>query len=94
VQRDDDGLIDRLARDGIAYVAYFPLGGFTPLQSSALSDVAARLRATQSSNSLNVHTIPPGGTFARRGAELREFILNQRGIYGPDTAIAALLKRW
>jgi pyridoxine 4-dehydrogenase len=46
VQRDDDGLIDRLARDGIAYVPYFPLGGFTPLQSSALSDVAARLRAT------------------------------------------------
>jgi pyridoxine 4-dehydrogenase len=46
VQRDDDGLIDRLARDGIAYVPYFPLGGFTSLQSSALSDVAARLRAT------------------------------------------------
>jgi pyridoxine 4-dehydrogenase len=44
--RTDDALIDDLARDGIAYVPYFPLGGFTPLQSSALSDVAARLGAT------------------------------------------------
>jgi aryl-alcohol dehydrogenase-like predicted oxidoreductase len=46
VQRTDDALIDDLARDGIAYVPFFPLGGFTPLQSSALSDVAARLEAT------------------------------------------------
>ena len=44
--RDDDDLIDELARDGIAYVPYFPLGGFTPLQSSTLSDVAQRLGAT------------------------------------------------
>ncbi|MDB5769133.1 MAG: ydbC, partial [Collimonas fungivorans] len=44
--RDDDALIDALARDGIAYVPYFPLGGFSPLQSSTLSDVAARLGAT------------------------------------------------
>lgn len=44
--RDDDALIDRLARDSIAYVPYFPLGGFTPLQSSTLSDVARRLDAT------------------------------------------------
>ena len=44
--RDDDALIDVLARDGIAYVPFFPLGGFTPLQSSTLSDVAARLGAT------------------------------------------------
>lgn len=35
-----------LARDGIAYVPFFPLGGFTPLQSSTLSDVAASLGAT------------------------------------------------
>ena len=39
-------LIDDLARDGIAYVPFFPLGGFTPLQSSTLTDVAARLGAT------------------------------------------------
>jgi pyridoxine 4-dehydrogenase len=44
--RDDDGLIDDLARQGIAYVPYFPLGGFSPLQSSTLSSVAARLGAT------------------------------------------------
>ncbi|AMP06917.1 aldo/keto reductase family oxidoreductase [Collimonas pratensis] len=44
--REDDALINELARDGIAYVPYFPLGGFTPLQSSTLSDVAARLGAT------------------------------------------------
>jgi aryl-alcohol dehydrogenase-like predicted oxidoreductase len=46
VHRDDDKLIDALARDGIAYVPFFPLGGFTPLQSSALSDVAALLGVT------------------------------------------------
>jgi pyridoxine 4-dehydrogenase len=39
--RHDDALIDDLARQGIAYVPFFPLGGFTPLQSSTLSDVAA-----------------------------------------------------
>jgi pyridoxine 4-dehydrogenase len=44
--RTDDALIDDLARDGIAYVPFFPLGGFNPLQSSALSDVAQRLGAT------------------------------------------------
>jgi len=44
--RADDALIDELARHGIAYVPFFPLGGFTPLQSSSLSDVARRLGAT------------------------------------------------
>ena len=44
--REDDALIDALARDGIAYVPFFPLGGFTPLQSSTLSEVAASLNAT------------------------------------------------
>jgi len=44
--RGDDALIDELARDGIAYVPFFPLGGFSPLQSSALSAVAGRLGAT------------------------------------------------
>jgi pyridoxine 4-dehydrogenase len=44
--RDDDTLIDELARQGIAYVPFFPLGGFTPLQSNTLSDVAGRLEAT------------------------------------------------
>ena len=44
--RTDDALIADLARDGVAYVPFFPLGGFTPLQSATLSDVAARLGAT------------------------------------------------
>ena len=44
--RTDDALIADLARDGVAYVPFFPLGGFTPLQSATLSDVAARLVAT------------------------------------------------
>jgi aryl-alcohol dehydrogenase-like predicted oxidoreductase len=44
--RGDDALIDQLAAQGTAYVPFFPLGGFSPLQSSTLSDVAARLGAT------------------------------------------------
>ncbi|MFI2379345.1 aldo/keto reductase family oxidoreductase [Streptomyces sp. NPDC018964] len=43
--RQDDDLVDRLAEQGVAYVPFFPLGGFTPLQSSVLSAVAARLGA-------------------------------------------------
>ena len=46
VQRRDDALIDQLAADGIAYVSYFPLGGFTPLQSSVLNDAATSLGTT------------------------------------------------
>lgn len=44
--RDDDALIDALGRDGIAYVPFFPLGGFSPLQSDALSSIAQQLGAT------------------------------------------------
>jgi aryl-alcohol dehydrogenase-like predicted oxidoreductase len=44
--RADDALIAELARDGIAYVPFFPLGGFSPLQSGTLSEAAARLHAT------------------------------------------------
>jgi aryl-alcohol dehydrogenase-like predicted oxidoreductase len=44
--RGDDGLVDSLAAQGIAYVPYFPLGGFSPLQSGTLEAVAARLGAT------------------------------------------------
>jgi len=46
VQRTDDALIDDLARQAIAYVPFFPLGGFTPLQSATLSEVARELEAT------------------------------------------------
>ena len=45
-QRDDDAFVDGLATQGIAYVPFFPLGGFTPLQSSELDAVAASVRAT------------------------------------------------
>jgi len=44
--REDDDLIDTLAAEGIAYVPFFPLGGFNPLQSANLSNVAERLGAT------------------------------------------------
>ncbi|HEX9170260.1 MAG TPA: aldo/keto reductase family oxidoreductase [Roseiarcus sp.] len=44
--REDDALIGELARDGTAYAAFFPLGGFTPLQSTELNEVAKKLRVT------------------------------------------------
>jgi aryl-alcohol dehydrogenase-like predicted oxidoreductase len=59
--RDDDDLIDSLAAQGIAYVPYFPLGGFTPLQSDTLSTVAARLGTTPMAvalRSANILLIP------------------------------------
>jgi pyridoxine 4-dehydrogenase len=45
-QRSDDAMIAELAQEGVAYVPYFPLGGFTPLQSSALTEVAAAAEST------------------------------------------------
>jgi len=44
--RQDDALVDHLAAQGIAYVPFFPLGGFSPLQSAQLNDVATELQAT------------------------------------------------
>ena len=74
--RDDDALIDSLAAAGTAYVPFFPLGGFVPLQSQALADAAARLGATPMQAALawllhrapNILLIP--GTSSR--AHLRE----------------------
>ncbi len=76
VSRADDALVDELAMDGIAYVPFFPLGGFTPLQSAELSAVAADLGATPMQTALawllrrapNILLIP--GTSSR--AHLRE----------------------
>lgn len=76
VQRADDALIDALAKKAIAYVPFFPLGGFTPLQSDALSEVAAEIGATPMQVALawllqrapNILLIP--GTSSR--AHLRE----------------------
>ncbi|AWB90812.1 aldo/keto reductase family oxidoreductase [Aeromicrobium chenweiae] len=70
--RADDDLIDRLAAEGVAYMPFFPLGGFTPLQSSALSSVAGRLDASPMAVALawllqrspNILLIPGTSSFA------------------------------
>ncbi|KJC43055.1 oxidoreductase [Bradyrhizobium sp. LTSP885] len=91
--RADDALIGDLARDGIAYVPFFPLGGFTPLQSSTLSDVAARLGATPMQVALawllrrapNILLIPGTSSVAhlRENLAVAELVL-------PDDAIKQL----
>lgn len=91
--RDDDQLIDDLARDGIPYVPFFPLGGFTPLQSSILSDVAKSLGATPMQVALawllrrspNILLIPGTSSVAhlRENLAAAELVL-------PDHAMTAL----
>jgi pyridoxine 4-dehydrogenase len=91
--RDDDALIDELGKDGIAYVPYFPLGGFTPLQSDTLTKVASALGVTPMQAALawllhrapNLLAIP--GTSSR--VHLRENLASAR-IALPDDALAAL----
>ena len=91
--RHDDDLIDHLAADGIAYVPFFPLGGFTPLRSEALSRVADRLGATPMSVALawllqrspNILLIP--GTSS--AGHLRENIAGA-GLSLSDEEVAAL----
>jgi pyridoxine 4-dehydrogenase len=91
--RGDDPLIDALAADGIAYVPFFPLGGFSPLQSQTLSDVAARLNATPMQVALawllrrssNVLLIPGTSSVAH----LREN-LAAAAMELPDNEVAAL----
>lgn len=93
--RKDDELIDNLARDGIAYVPYFPLGGFSPLQSSALSQVAEQLAASPMQVALawllqrspNILLIP--GTSS--AAHLRENLAAAELVL-PDEAIEKLDK--
>jgi pyridoxine 4-dehydrogenase len=93
--RQDDKLIDMLAEEGIAYVPFFPLGGFSPLQSAALSNVAARLDATPMSVALawllqrspNILLIP--GTSS--AAHLRENVAGA-GLSLSDKEIAELDK--
>jgi len=91
--RADDVLIDDLARDGIAYVPFFPLGGFSPLQSSTLSGIARRLGATPMQVALawllrrspNILLIPGTSSLAH----LREN-LAAADLHLPDDAAAAL----
>jgi pyridoxine 4-dehydrogenase len=91
--RADDPLIDALAREGTAYVPFFPLGGFTPLQSSTLSKVAERLSATPMQVALAwlLHRAPnilliPGTSSV---GHLREN-LTAAGLVLPDEAIEDL----
>ncbi|HWW03594.1 MAG TPA: aldo/keto reductase family oxidoreductase [Candidatus Acidoferrum sp.] len=87
--REDDALIDDLARQGIAYVPFFPLGGFTPLQSSTLSVVADRLRTTPMQVALawllhrspNILLIPGTSSVAH----LRENLAAVRLTLSPET---------
>ena len=91
--RQDDSLIDSLAEQGIAYVPYFPLGGFSPLQSDTLSSVAARLDTTPMAVALawllqrspNILLIP--GTSSVE--HLRENVAGA-GLQLPDEAIGKL----
>jgi pyridoxine 4-dehydrogenase len=91
--RADDALIDDLAREGIAYVPFFPLGGFTPLQSSTLSSVALRLSATPMQVALawllrrapNILLIPGTSSLAH----LRENLAGAE-LDLPDDAVAGL----
>jgi pyridoxine 4-dehydrogenase len=91
--RADDALIDDLARDGIPYVPYFPLGSFNPLQSSILSKVAARLDATPMQVALawllrrapNILLIPGTSSVAHLRENLASGELNL-----PDDAVTAL----
>ena len=91
--RQDDSLIDSLAEQGIAYVPYFPLGGFSPLQSDTLSSVAARLDATPMAVALawllqrspNILLIPGTSSVAH----LRENVAGA-GLRLPDDAIKEL----
>jgi aryl-alcohol dehydrogenase-like predicted oxidoreductase len=93
VHRADDGLVEELKGAGIAYVPFFPLGGFTPLQNAALSDVARTLDATPMQVALawllqrapNILLIP--GTSSR--AHLREN-LAAASLKLPDAALATL----
>jgi pyridoxine 4-dehydrogenase len=91
--RDDDALIDELAGMNIAYVPFFPLGGFTPLQSSTLSDVAIKLGATPMQVALawllrrapNVLLIPGTSSVDHLRANLRAAELRL-----PDEALSRL----
>ena len=92
-RRDDDELVESLAAQGIAYVPYFPLGGFSPLQSTALDAVAERLGATPMSVALawllhrspNVLLIPGTSSVAH----LRENV-SGAGLELPADAVAEL----
>ncbi|ELY2737774.1 aldo/keto reductase family oxidoreductase [Cronobacter dublinensis] len=87
VHRNDEALIDELAAAGIAYVPFFPLGGFSPLQSSTLENIAAQLSATPMQVALawllhrapNILLIPGTGSVAhfQENSKATELTLSQ-----------------
>ena len=98
VQRADDALVNELAAKGIAYVPFFPLGGFSPIQSSALSQLAARLGATPMQVALawllhrspNILLIPGTGSPAHLRENLKAAELSLSGsVFAELDAIGA-----
>lgn len=95
VHRNDDALIDTLAKDGIPYVPFFPLGGFSPLQSDALSAIARELDATPMQvaiawllqRSPNILLIPGTSSVTHLRENLRavELVLPERALQMLDT---------
>jgi pyridoxine 4-dehydrogenase len=100
--REDDDLIGDLARQGIAYVPFFPLGGFTPLQSSTLSAVASRLGAPPMQVALawllhrapNILLIPGTSSVAhlRENLSVGELVLSPETMAALDGIAAAPAK--
>jgi aryl-alcohol dehydrogenase-like predicted oxidoreductase len=95
VHRGDDDLIDQLAKDGVAYVPFFPLGGFSPIQSSGLNDIAARVGATPMQVALawllnrapNILLIPGTSSRGHLRANLavRDLVLGEEVLQALDT---------
>jgi len=93
IHRTDDAMVNDLARDGVAYVPFFPLGGFSPLQSSILTDVARGLGATPMQVALawllrrapNILVIPGTSSLAH----LRENLAAAKLVL-PDAVVAQL----
>jgi pyridoxine 4-dehydrogenase len=106
--RDDDAFIDALAQQGIAYVPFFPLGGFTPLQSSVLDRVAASMQTTPTQVALawllqrspNILLIPGtsslnhlGENLAAAALELPLDVVAELNAIGESVRVAAQLTR-
>jgi len=99
VHRGDDALIDTLQAQGIAYVPFFPLGGFTPLQSASLSDVAKRLEATPMQvalawllqRSANILVIPGTSSVShlRENVAASQVVLDEEAVLVLDAMAAA-----
>lgn len=99
VHREDDALVDSLAAQGIAYVPFFPLGGFSPIRSAALSKIAASIDATPMQTALawllhrspNILLIPGTSSVAHLRENLQAATLRLTDeVYGELDAIARM----